>query len=97
MLNEPAPAVFIDSLAAGGAVNFNCFCYVDSPRDVYRVRSGLYFDLLAALDRSGVVLVGAGPQSRVVEPGPRLQAGLQALAPAARGPEPAASARMAPS
>lgn len=38
VLAEPAPSVFIDSLA-GGHVNFNSFAYVSSPRDSYGVRS----------------------------------------------------------
>lgn len=55
VLAEPAPSVFIDSLA-GGHVNFNSFAYVSSPRDSYGVRSELFFALLQRMERAGVAL-----------------------------------------
>ncbi|WDJ96150.1 DUF3772 domain-containing protein [Xanthomonas campestris] len=55
VLAEPAPEVFIDSLA-GGHVNFNSFAYVRSPRDSYGVRSELFFALLQRMDTAGIAL-----------------------------------------
>lgn len=55
MLAEPAPSVFIDSLA-GGHVNFNSFAYVSSPRDSYGVRSQLFFALLQRMATVGIAL-----------------------------------------
>ncbi|MCD0279850.1 mechanosensitive ion channel family protein [Xanthomonas melonis] len=55
VLAEPAPSVFIDSLA-GGHVNFNSFAYVSSPRDSYGVRSELFFALLQRMEQAGVAL-----------------------------------------
>jgi small-conductance mechanosensitive channel len=74
VLSEPAPAVFIDSLGAGGAVNFNCFLYVRNQRDVYRTRSELYFDIIQIFQKNDVAFVGsAGPTNIVVEPGPTMK------------------------
>ncbi|MCC4603320.1 DUF3772 domain-containing protein [Xanthomonas campestris pv. parthenii] len=55
VLAEPAPSVFIDSLA-GGHINFNSFAYVSSPRDSYGVRSELFFALLQRMDGAGIAL-----------------------------------------
>ncbi|MCP3035675.1 DUF3772 domain-containing protein [Xanthomonas euvesicatoria] len=55
VLAEPAPSVFIDSLA-GGHVNFNSFAYVSSPRDSYGVRSQLFFALLQRMATVGIAL-----------------------------------------
>ncbi|KGE53502.1 DUF3772 domain-containing protein [Xanthomonas axonopodis] len=55
VLAEPAPSVFIDSLA-GGHVNFNSFAYVSSPRDSYGVRSQLFFALLQRIATEGIAL-----------------------------------------
>lgn len=59
VLADPWPCVYIDSLAAGGAVNFTCHVFVASPRDSLRVRSDLYFAILEAFQKAGVALVGA--------------------------------------
>jgi len=48
VLAQPAPSVFIDSIA-GGQITFNSFAYVASPRQVYGTRSDLYFSLLQIL------------------------------------------------
>jgi len=62
ILGDPQPAVYIDSLAAGGAVNLMCHVFVATPRDSYRVRSDLFFDLLEAFQGAGIAFVGAvGP------------------------------------
>lgn len=54
-LSEPAPSVFIDSLANGMA-NFNSFVYVGSPREAYGVRSQLFFALLRRMAEEGIAL-----------------------------------------
>jgi small-conductance mechanosensitive channel len=85
ILHDPEPKVFIDSLTSGGAVNFNCYLYVDSPRDVYKTKSALYFDILALFIKEKVPFLGASaPQNIVVEPGPALQ---DLLGPAAIPPQ----------
>jgi potassium efflux system protein len=81
VLADPEPAVYVDSLAAGGAVNFVVYLYVDNPRDVYRVRSELYFQLLEQFQRQNLAFIGAaGPQNVIVEAGPDLQSLLAAAA-----------------
>jgi small-conductance mechanosensitive channel len=79
VLQDPAPKIYIDSLAAGGSVNFNCYIYVMSQRDVYAVRSDLYFQLLEDFQKNGVPFVGTGgPTNVIVEPGPEMAAILTA-------------------
>ncbi|QUD90495.1 DUF3772 domain-containing protein [Phenylobacterium montanum] len=56
VLETPEPAVYIDGLAAAGTVNLNSYFYVASPRDAYRIRSELYFAILAAFIEGGVSL-----------------------------------------
>ncbi|MHB8285700.1 MAG: mechanosensitive ion channel domain-containing protein [Caulobacteraceae bacterium] len=74
ILQDPEPKVFIDSLTTGGSVNFRCYLYVDSPRDVYKTKSAMYFDVLEAFAKGKVAFLGsAGPQNIVIEPGPSLQ------------------------
>ena len=99
VLEEPPPVVYIDSLAAAGAINFRCYFYVASPRDVYKTRSALYYAVLDAFIAEKIAFMGAGgPTDVVLEPGPRLQGLLDAgalqpraaNAPAPAGPEPAA-------
>jgi small-conductance mechanosensitive channel len=80
VLTKPAPAIYIDSLAAGGGVNFNCYLYVANQRDVYAVRSALYFKLLEVFPREGVAFIGTGgPQNVIVEPGPDMKAMMDAV------------------
>ena len=96
VLEEPPPAVYIDSLAAAGSINFKCFFYVPSPRDVYATRSALYYAILDAFQAEKIAFMGAGgPTDVVLEPGPKLQGLLTsgALQPRAReGDGPHASA-----
>jgi potassium efflux system protein len=47
VLEDPPPAVYIDSIAAGGVVNFTSYLYLANPRDVRKVKSELYFQVLA--------------------------------------------------
>ena len=60
VLDDPAPKVFIDSIA-DGRVNFNCFAYVHSPRDAYGAKSELLFRLLSQMPDAGIEL-GTTPQ-----------------------------------
>jgi len=55
VLQQPAPSVFIDSIA-GGQITFNSFAYVASPRQVYGTRSDLYFSLLQILAERDIPL-----------------------------------------
>ncbi len=61
VLDDPAPKVFIDSIA-DGRINFNCFAYVASPRDVYATRSALLFQLLRDMPAAGIELATAHQQ-----------------------------------
>jgi potassium efflux system protein len=74
ILKEPKPAVYIDALAAGGAVDFVSYLFVASARDVYKTRSALYFAVLEAFAEAGIGLAGvAAPTNVIVEPGPTMQ------------------------
>ncbi len=60
VLDEPAPSLFIDSIA-DGRINLMSFGYVRSPREVYATRSHLLFQLLEKLPAAGIEL-GTTPQ-----------------------------------
>ncbi|WP_298686653.1 DUF3772 domain-containing protein [uncultured Sphingomonas sp.] len=60
VLADPAPVIFIDSIA-DGRVNLNMFAYVSSPRSVYPTRSELLFKLLQRMPEAGIEL-GTTPQ-----------------------------------
>jgi potassium-dependent mechanosensitive channel len=72
VMRRPPPNVFIDSIAPG-AVNFNCTATVASPRDAYRIRSDLYFEMLRRMLEARIIFPGGGTPSMVIEPGPTLQ------------------------
>ncbi|WP_312788246.1 mechanosensitive ion channel family protein, partial [Stenotrophomonas indicatrix] len=55
VLQQPAPSVYIDSIA-GGQITINSFAYVASPRQVYGTRSDLYFSLLQILAERNIPL-----------------------------------------
>ncbi len=55
VLKQPAPTVYIDSIA-GGQITINSFAYVASPRQVYATRSDLYFSLLQILAERNIPL-----------------------------------------
>lgn len=55
VLAEPAPSVFIDSIA-NGQIAINSFAYTSGPRAVYGVRSDLYFTLLQRFAAAGIPL-----------------------------------------
>ncbi|WP_245857881.1 DUF3772 domain-containing protein [Sphingomonas ginsenosidimutans] len=60
VLDDPAPAVFIDSIV-DGRVFFNCFAHVASPRAAYRTRSQLFTVILRRFREDGIEL-GTVPQ-----------------------------------
>lgn len=55
VLQEPAPAVYVDSIS-GGQVALNCLAHVPSPRNVYATRSELLFELLQRTAAAGIAL-----------------------------------------
>lgn len=55
VLDEPAPSVFIDSIA-NGQIAINSFAYVSGPRAVYGVRSDLYFTMLQKFAAAHIAL-----------------------------------------
>lgn len=55
VLKQPAPTVYIDSIA-GGQITINSFAYVASPRQVYATRSDLFFSLLQILAERNIPL-----------------------------------------
>jgi small-conductance mechanosensitive channel len=63
VLPTPAPSVQLDNLA-GGSMTFNCYAYVNSPRDVGKVKSDMLFELLQRLRAANLPLTS--PQSMVV-------------------------------
>lgn len=60
ILREPAPSVFIDSIADGRIV-FNSFAHVPNPRAAYGARSNVFKTLMRRLREEGVDL-GSAPQ-----------------------------------
>lgn len=84
VLADPEPKVFIDAVT-NGAVALVTYAYVAGPRDVFPVRSALYFEVLRRLREAAVPLAGAS-QSLVLEPGPGLDRLFARPAPAAAPP-----------
>ncbi len=72
-LKEPAPAVYLTD-ASNGGLEFTCFAFVASARDVYGVRSDLLFAIVPALKAGGFALanstpiVNLGVDGRLIEP-----------------------------
>ena len=60
ILDDPAPSVFIDSIA-DGKMFFNSFAHVPGPRTVYSVRSAVLKTLLRRL-REEEIEIGTAPQ-----------------------------------
>jgi small-conductance mechanosensitive channel len=77
VLDDPPPAVMIDSLGAGGVVNLACSMAVAGPRAAYRIRSELYFAILAAFQREAIALVpfAAVPPAPPPAPAPKERVG----------------------
>ena len=67
VLEEPAPALYIDSVA-DGAVRLKAFAYVSGPRQALSARSAVYFEALRRLKAAGIALAGAS-QTLVLQPG----------------------------
>jgi len=60
ILDQPAPSVFVESIADSRA-HMTSFAYVGSQREVYTTRSDLLIRLLSDLPRTGIDL-GTAPQ-----------------------------------
>ena len=88
-LDNPKPGVFIDALTPAGNVVINAFAYVGSPRDAYRVRSGLYIEVIETMGRADIPFVGAGGQTVVLQPSDAM---LRMVGSAVIGPQTASSA-----
>jgi small-conductance mechanosensitive channel len=67
ILDEPAPAAFIDAIA-DGRILFNCFAHVPSPRDAYGARSNVLRELLTRF-REEDIDIGTVPQRLELAPG----------------------------
>ncbi|WP_188699423.1 DUF3772 domain-containing protein [Sphingomonas prati] len=55
VLDEPAPLIFIDSLA-GGQVTFKSFAYVSGPRAAYPARSAVLFEMIDRFAQAAIHL-----------------------------------------
>jgi small-conductance mechanosensitive channel len=62
VLQDPAPAVFMTD-ARDGALEFNAFAYVSSPRQAFGVKSALLFQIVPDLKAAGIPL--ASPAATV--------------------------------
>jgi small-conductance mechanosensitive channel len=60
ILDTPAPAAFVDSIA-DGRILFNSFAHVASPRDAYGARSNVFLQLLTRF-RTEAIDIGTVPQ-----------------------------------
>jgi small-conductance mechanosensitive channel len=56
--SAPEPEIWIDSLAAGGAVNLICSFFVAEARLAYRARSDCYAEILAVLQQNKITFAG---------------------------------------
>ena len=73
VLEEPAPAVFVDAIV-DGRIRFNCFAHVASARAVYAARSNIFMVLLARF-RDEAIEIGTVPQKLELLPPPGRQLG----------------------
>jgi small-conductance mechanosensitive channel len=77
VLKDPGPGVYLTN-AADGALEFTCFAYLGSPRDTFRVKSELLFQIVPDLKTEGIALanstpvVNVGLAERQIEPRPAL-------------------------
>lgn len=73
VLKEPAPAVYLTEARDGG-LEFTCFAFVGSARDIYGARSDLLFMIVPDLKANGFALanstpiVNLGMDGRLIEP-----------------------------
>ena len=72
VLSEPKSNVFIDSVDPG-AVNFKCLAFVHNPRDVYRIRSDLFFEMIRRMLKEEIMFPGGGMPAMAIEPGQGLK------------------------
>jgi potassium efflux system protein len=68
VLEDPAPAVFVDGLT-DGRVLFNCLAHVPTPRDVYKTRSNILMTLLTRFREERIAL-GTVPADPTQLPSP---------------------------
>ena len=54
----PMPEIFVDSLAANGAVNLTCYFYVEEPRLAFEARSASYLEILRVLQENQIAFAG---------------------------------------
>ncbi len=54
VLPSPEPEVYIENLAAGGAVQLSLWIYLADPRHARRVKSEVYFAILEAFEKEGI-------------------------------------------
>ena len=77
VLKDPAPGVYLTNVA-DGALEFTCLAYVGSPRDVFKIKSELLFQIVPDLKAQGVgfsnstPVVNVGLGERQIEPSPPL-------------------------
>ncbi len=67
VLKEPAPGVYLSAVRDGG-LEFTAFAYVASPRDVFRIRSELLFQIVPDLKTRGIALATLRPVVNVAAP-----------------------------
>jgi small-conductance mechanosensitive channel len=67
VLEEPAPSVFVDSIA-DGRIMFNCFAHVAHPRAAYGPRSNVFMTLLTRFAAEDID-IGTVPQILELAPG----------------------------
>ncbi len=76
LLKQPAPGVFLTNLV-DGALEFTSIAYVRSPRDAFRVKSELLFQIVPDLRAEGIELSSSSPVvnlglgERLIEPDER--------------------------
>jgi small-conductance mechanosensitive channel len=75
VLKDPAPGVYLTNVA-DGALEFTCLAYLHSPRDAFRVKSELLFQIVPDLKAQDIGLsnstpvVNVGLGDRQIEPKP---------------------------
>jgi potassium efflux system protein len=69
VLGAPAAAVYLTD-AKDGALNFSIIAYVASPRQAFRVKSELLFEIIPALAKKDIALSSSTPIVNVAAPEP---------------------------
>jgi potassium efflux system protein len=76
VLADPAPSIYLTDAKDGG-LEFTCFAFLQTAREVYSVRSDLLFAIVPALKANGFALassstiVNLGVDGRLIEPAPQ--------------------------